>query len=164
MEKQKNENISFKIGDRVKRKKSECEDIWERYCKKDFKPLQDPEGIFEVENVERTGEIRLKYNLDGFYYNPINFELVEQSEFKSSEFPKTPENKMDIETLKTFSPKNLVEGKKQAEEEKANYEASESKKFYVNSMNEKESQERIIRIANEELKEINKKLGVFKSK
>ena len=43
----------------------------------------------------------------------------------------------DIETLKTFNPKNLSEGKRQAEEEKANYEASEAKKSYTALINQK---------------------------
>jgi hypothetical protein len=72
-------------------------------------------------------------------------------------------NKMtDIETLKTFNPKNLSEGKRQAEEEKANYEASEAKKSYTALINQKEELERIIKTTNEELKKVKESLAVFK--
>ena len=68
----------------------------------------------------------------------------------------------DIETLKTFNPKNLSEGKRQAEEEKANYEASEAKKAYTALINKKEELERIIKTTNEELKKVKESLAVFK--
>jgi len=68
----------------------------------------------------------------------------------------------DIETLKTFNPKNLSEGKRQAEEEKANYEASEAKKYYTALINQKEELERIIKTTNEELKKVKESLAVFK--
>jgi len=72
-------------------------------------------------------------------------------------------NKMtDIETLKSFNPKNLSEGKRQAEEEKANYEASEAKKSYTTLINKKEELERIIKTTNEELKKVKESLAVFK--
>lgn len=72
-------------------------------------------------------------------------------------------NKMtDIETLKSFNPKNLSEGKRQAEEEKANYEASEAKKSYTALINQKEELERIIKTTNEELKKVKESLAVFK--
>jgi hypothetical protein len=81
-----------------------------------------------------------------------------------SKSPLTSNDKMDIEKLKTFNPKNLAEGKKQAEEDKAYYEAKEAKKVYEGLINEKEEQDRLIKVANEKLKEINEKLKVFKSK
>ena len=70
--------------------------------------------------------------------------------------------KMDAETLKTFNKKNLVEGRKQAEKEKANYEAEESRRAYVGLINRKETQERAIKVANEELEEVEEDLKLFK--
>ena len=69
--------------------------------------------------------------------------------------------KMDIETLKTFNKKNLVEGKKQAETDKANYEATESRNAYKRLVDRKEEQERIIRVAEEELTSIKDDLKLF---
>ena len=69
--------------------------------------------------------------------------------------------KMDIETLKTFNKKNLAEGRKQAEEDKANYEATESKNAYKGLVDREETQERIIKVAKEELKKIGDDLKLF---
>lgn len=70
-------------------------------------------------------------------------------------------NQMDIETLKTFSEDNLVEGKKRSEEEKANYEAEEAKKAFTALIDRKEKQDRVIKVAKEELKKIGDDLKVF---
>jgi hypothetical protein len=97
-------------------------------------------------------------------YTHVFFERELRLVSDESESPLTSNDKMDVEKLKTFNPKNLAEGKKQAELEKANYEASESKKAYKELIDQKEEQERKIKVANEELEKINEKLKVFKSK
>lgn len=68
---------------------------------------------------------------------------------------------MEIEELKTFSEENLADGKERAEEDKANYEAEEAKKAYTALVDRKEAQERIIRVAKEELKKIEDDLKIF---
>lgn len=102
---------------------------------------------------------KLKYE-DGIFFlvsNPsVGIRVRDYIEVKGG-------NQMtDIETLKSFNPKNLSEGKRQAEEEKDNYEASEAKKAYTALINQKEELERIIKTTNEELKKVKESLAVFK--
>lgn len=88
--------------------------------------------------------------------------LQYQGNFKlSSKNIQSSKNKMETETLKIFNPKNLAEGKKEAIKEKANYELTESKKAYKILIDSKEEQERIIKLAQEKVKELNKKLAIF---
>ena len=72
------------------------------------------------------------------------------------------ETKMEADKLKNFNPKNLAEGKKRAEQERAEYETQEAKKVYTDLINKRDEQNRIKKEADEKLKEINKELNVFK--
>ncbi|KKL66960.1 hypothetical protein LCGC14_2139810 [marine sediment metagenome] len=84
-----------------------------------------------------------------------------EGETTETNIESSEKTKMDIETLKTFSEENLAEGKEMAEEAKANYEAEEAMKAYTDLVDKKEKQDRIIRVAREELRKIGDDLKVF---
>ena len=93
-------------------------------------------------------------------FNAYRFKKVE-GERTETNIESSEKTKMDIETLKTFSEENLAEGKEMAEEAKANYEAEEAMKAYTDLVDKKEKQDRIIRVAREELRKIGDDLKVF---
>jgi hypothetical protein len=130
----------------------------------------------EIEKVEEFDIINCLKNIDYCYYK-LFFENHSNKEISvsdllgcvanvSNETPteKLIENKMDFEKIKEFDKKNLVEGKKKSEEEKATYEATEAKKFYTDLINRKEEQQRKVKIANEEIKQLDEQLKVFNKK
>jgi hypothetical protein len=127
------------------------------------------EYVGDIENYEEVKEDIMDAVMSSIYNSKLKYE------YKILPFVSNPlcrpisyieaegGNQMtDIETLKSFNPKNLSEGKRQAEEEKANYEASEAKKYYTALINQKEELERIIKTTNEELKKVKESLAVFK--
>ena len=77
------------------------------------------------------------------------------------EFKHSKENTMDVKDLKNFNPDNLAEGKTLAVEEQTNYELQEAKKVFVKITDDLQTQERVIRDAQEKVKELKKDLAVF---
>ena len=127
------------------------------------------EYVGDIENYEEVKEDIMDAVMRSIYNSKLKYEygtllLVSNPFCRPISYIKAKGgNQMtDIETLKSFNPKNLSEGKRQAEEEKANYEASEAKKSYTALINKKEELERIIKTTNEELKEVKESLAVFK--
>ena len=96
-------------------------------------------------------------------YNCVSyFEKVEAD--PCEEIKHSKENTMEAKDLKNFNPDNLAEGKKLAVEEQTNYELQEAKKVYTKLTDELQTQERVIREANEKVKELKKDLAVFGKK
>jgi len=66
--------MKFKVGDKVRRLEKHRTDNWKGYCKTDFSPSQNPNGIFEIIHIGGEG-IKLEYNTDGYFYSESQFEL-----------------------------------------------------------------------------------------
>lgn len=129
--------MTFKVGDRVKRISGKCAGMY----------------IGDVSIVLSVGSTCVELSGYSGQHLISNLSLVCRSSCS---------NTMDKETLKAFNKDNLAEGKRQAEEDKANYEATEAKRAYVSMVDRKETQERIVKVAEEELKEIKEELKLFK--
>ena len=139
----------FKIGDRVK-----------YICKKSHAQNKDRYGQFGVIRNVDSNSI-LVYWDDGSVGSNYNKSYIFEDSFELVENESSNKNQMDKETLKTFSKDNLAEGKRKAEEDHASYEATESKNAYKKLVDRKDEQERVIKVAKEELKAIGDVLKVF---
>jgi hypothetical protein len=157
----KDGNIIFKVGDIIRRKTNQKSSIF-------LSDVDRPDENFRVRYVDCSDDVCIEY-LDGtaadtfshdFRWSYKNFELVYPNDFSKM----TSFINMDLEQLKTFNPKNVADGKKLAEDEKATLEVSEAKRMFKDLTNAKEEQERIIKVAQERLKTINENLNLFRIK
>ena len=131
------------------------------------------DGTYEVVGISGDKSIEIKVLTHEIHKSTIgsrfsvkidSFDLLESFKGRSKDITNVEssnKNQMDKETLKTFSKDNLAEGKRKAEEDKASYEATESKNAYKKLVDRKEEQERKIKVAKEELKVIGDDLKVF---
>ena len=108
---------------------------------------------------EETIDVMVHGNIHTLWFVK-RFKKVEDEGANNKEESSEKET-MDIETLKTFSNENLAEGKEMAEDAQASYELKEAQKAYADLVDRRDKQERIIRVAKEELKKIGDDLKVF---
>lgn len=153
----------FKIGDKVKAIK--CVDELD---------LIGMEGV--VCNIQEGKELSIGVNFGKFfgqghtcdntcpsgfgrYGKECEFELIEPIDK-----PLTVKGgEMETE-LKNFSPSNLAQAKKLAEEELSLTEINTAKAVYLDLAKKKKEQENKIKDANKEIKELDKQLNVFRVK
>jgi hypothetical protein len=157
--------MEFKIGDKVKFVGGE-----EGYVPKYFSNTSEIDDDIlqhgttrwdgsecEVKGI-KNGYVAVKHRFGDkimcLAYKPENLVLLN----------KFQNNKMDSDTLKGFSPKNLADAKKLAEDELAQTEINTAKAVYLELAKKKREEESKIKDANTEIKEIDKQLGVFNKK
>jgi len=89
-------------------------------------------------------------------YYPANFEEV-----SNNEPTRVTAEDTKMTDIKTFNKKNLIKAKTKAQEEQKTYEIETAKKEYQRLIDLKDSQDRIVKIAKEELVKINEELKIF---